>query len=137
MLALSWPFGFPVRLADSGGDANSLRSNSAPPSFRSQLHGSATPKVKYSIFINDHSVSPCYQLLIICSLIPYAIAPGRKRLSDGVSMSILFGEKPEGISVTTTDILQTRSHHPTCRESWSAQRARVWGRGPRGGWPHQ
>ncbi len=31
-----------------------------------------------------------------------------KRLSDGVSMSILFGEKPEGISVTTTDILRAR-----------------------------
>jgi hypothetical protein len=46
MLALSWPFGFPARFADSGGGANSLRSNSAPPYFRNRLHGSATPKAK-------------------------------------------------------------------------------------------
>jgi hypothetical protein len=62
MLALSWPFdmaqgrplGFPPRFADSfglaqdrsGGRANSLRSDNAPPSFRSRLYGSATPKAR-------------------------------------------------------------------------------------------
>jgi hypothetical protein len=34
--------------------------------------------------------------------------PRPKRLSDGGSMGILFGEKPEGISVTTTDIIRAR-----------------------------
>ena len=50
MLAVSWlfdmaqdrPFGFPAWFADSG--ANSLRSDNAPPAFRSRLHGTATPK---------------------------------------------------------------------------------------------
>ena len=46
MLAVAWPFGAPVRFADSGGDANLLRSDNAPPSFRTRLHCSATPKAK-------------------------------------------------------------------------------------------
>jgi len=38
VLALSWPFGFPARFADSG--ATSLRSDNAPPIFLSRLRGS-------------------------------------------------------------------------------------------------
>lgn len=55
MLALAWPFGFPVRFADpfglaqdkSGGDANSLSLNSAPSSFRNRVHSLATPMAKF------------------------------------------------------------------------------------------
>lgn len=64
---------------------------------------------------------------------PYAIVPGRKRLSDGDSMGILFGEKSKGVSVTTTDILRARrdriiqlaAHH-------GARNVRVFGSVARG-----
>ena len=52
MLALAWPFEFLARFAESGLGANSLRLNSAPPSFQNRLRGSARPKANEKIFNN-------------------------------------------------------------------------------------